>query len=113
MSEKNKAEALRRIRDGGAAAWADGKSRAGGAVSRLFDRMVSEGLCTKPPHTITERGTKWLASYAALHPPKCLHCGKPRSQHRAGARNCPVGTRHRTLGYTQFGNTTFYSTERP
>jgi len=54
-------DGLQRIRDQGPGAWCPGtKSRAGGAVSRMFDRMAVAGLCTPPPHTITPVGRKAL-----------------------------------------------------
>lgn len=55
--------ALIRIRDNGPFAWCHG-GRAGGATSRMFDRMARIGLCTRAPHEITEVGR------AALLPPK-------------------------------------------
>jgi hypothetical protein len=107
-AESNQADALRRIRDRGPMAWCEGKGRAGGAVSRLFDRMTSEGLCTRPPHQITAKGHEWLDWFDRMHPPKCLHCRKVEADHSASSRSCPIGRRHRTLGYTQFGQTKFF-----
>jgi hypothetical protein len=54
-------DGLRRIRDRGPLAWCEGNSREGGSVSRMFDRMVGQGLCTPPPYEITERGRAALA----------------------------------------------------
>lgn len=51
--------ALIRVRDNGPLAWCAG-SRAGGAVSRMFDRLAEKGLVTKPPHEITEAGRRAL-----------------------------------------------------
>jgi hypothetical protein len=47
---------LIRIRDRGPLAWCHGLGRAGGAVSRMFERMVAQGLCTRAPHEITSFG---------------------------------------------------------
>ena len=35
----------------------------------------------------------------------CKHCKKPESEHTSKqfGRQCPVGAKHRNLGYTQFG----------
>lgn len=56
-------DALIRVRDRGPEAWAYGvKSRAGGATSRMFDRLVELGLVSKPPYEVTEAGhaaLKW------------------------------------------------------
>lgn len=35
--------------------------------------------------------------------PICAKCGKPAADHRAGTRECPVGQKHRTVGYTNYG----------
>lgn len=107
-ADKTQADALRRIRDRGPLAWRDGKGRAGGAVSRLFDRMSAAGYCTAPPHKITKKGREWLDEYDRNFPPKCLHCNKPRTAHTSVLAECPVGSKHRTLGYTQYGPTIFY-----
>lgn len=61
------AEGLRRIRDSGPEAWAYGRNRAGGAVGRMFDAMSRAGLCTAPPHRITQRGRMLLADYERSH----------------------------------------------
>ncbi len=55
-------EGLRRVRDGGPYAWCKGRGRAGGAVSRMFERMADMGLVTRAPHEITEKGRVALAS---------------------------------------------------
>lgn len=39
--------------------------------------------------------------------PKCKHCGKVDWDHRSKTRECPAGAKHRTVGYTSFGPTTF------
>lgn len=67
-AERNQADALRRIRDRGALAWCEGRGRAGGAVSRLFERMAAAKLCTRAPHNITPAGRDWLNKYEAEHP---------------------------------------------
>lgn len=56
---KTQADGLKRIRDRGALAWCNG-GRAGGAISRMFDRMADAGLCTRAPHTITSFGIEVL-----------------------------------------------------
>lgn len=33
---------------------------------------------------------------------KCANCGKPRDQHNALTKACPIGRKHRTIGYTQY-----------
>lgn len=59
------ADALRRVRDRGSLAWAAGKGRAGGAVSRMFDRMRTDGLVKGPPYAVTEFGIRVLEAYEA------------------------------------------------
>jgi DNA-binding MarR family transcriptional regulator len=39
------------------------RSRAGGAVVRMIDRLVMAGLLTKPPHKITAAGRKALMEH--------------------------------------------------
>jgi hypothetical protein len=56
---KRQVEALRRIRDRGPGAWCDG-DRTGGAVARMFHRMVDAGFCTRAPYTITDKGRETL-----------------------------------------------------
>lgn len=56
-------EGLKRIRDRGPGAWCGGMGRAGGAVSRMFDRMAREGLCTYAPHKITPFGRRVLIAF--------------------------------------------------
>lgn len=58
---KDQIDALRRIRDRGSSAWCDGRGRAGGAVSRMFDLLRAMGLVTPPPYTITDAGRTVLA----------------------------------------------------
>lgn len=60
-------DGLRRIRDRGPEAWCDG-GRAGGATSRMFDRLTALGLCTRPPHAITTFGRNVLDEIAAAQP---------------------------------------------
>jgi hypothetical protein len=56
------ARALRRIRDLGSMAWCDG-SRAGGAIARMFNKLVDRGLCTSPPYLITDLGREAVGRY--------------------------------------------------
>jgi hypothetical protein len=44
----------------GAFAQSPTRSRTGGARRRMFDRLVSEGICTGPPFYLTETGLKQL-----------------------------------------------------
>lgn len=44
------------IRDHGPDGWCRQGSRAGGALSRMFDQMAAAGYCTEAPHTITPKG---------------------------------------------------------
>ena len=54
--------ALLRIRFGGPSAWCDGtKSRAGGAISRMFNRLVARGYVTGPPYQLTAKGRQATA----------------------------------------------------
>ena len=53
-------DGLQRVRDRGPMAWCAGLGRAGGAVSRMFDRLEVMGLVTRAPHNITEHGRKVL-----------------------------------------------------
>lgn len=58
------AQGLVRIRDRGPEAWCESmRGRPGGAVSHMFDRMVAMGLCTPPPHTITDLGRRAVQPY--------------------------------------------------
>jgi len=61
---RNQVAALTQIRDGGPEAWCDGYGRAGGAISRMFDRLTSLGLCTRAPHEITRFGRNVLDEIA-------------------------------------------------
>lgn len=54
-------DALVRIRDRGPYAWCPG-GRAGGATSRMFERMAEIGLCSLPPIEITTLGRKILTA---------------------------------------------------
>lgn len=61
--------ALKRIRDEGPSEWVRGvRSRAGGAISRMFDRMAEGGWCTTPPYKITTVGKRAMDIYEAEHP---------------------------------------------
>lgn len=44
--------------------WCDG-GRAGGTVSRMFDRMYEAGLVTKPPYRLTDYGRRVLEAHEA------------------------------------------------
>lgn len=91
------AAALIRIRDHGSTAWCQGQGRAGGAVSRMFDRMVAAGLCTPPPYTITDKGrqalltwterpgTLWLGGWAGKHSYPVLVVGETPTRYRIKA----------------------------
>jgi len=59
------ADALRRVRDRGSSAWAAGKGRAGGAVSRMFDRLRKDGLVFGPPYEVSPFGLRVLEAYDA------------------------------------------------
>ena len=52
---------MRRIRDRGSMAWCEG-GRSGGAISRMFYRLVAAGLVSGPPYKITAKGRKALAA---------------------------------------------------
>ena len=39
----------------------------------------------------------------------CQRCQKPRGAHKADRLNCPIGKKHRTLGYLDFSSTSFFS----
>jgi hypothetical protein len=56
---------LQLIRDRGPFAWCHGAGRAGGAISRMFDRMHDAGLVTGPPYKPTEKALKALAEIEA------------------------------------------------
>lgn len=51
-------DGLKRLRDN--IGWSRGKSRMGGSIARMFDRLVQEGLCDGPPYKITDEGRKEL-----------------------------------------------------
>lgn len=60
------ADALQRVHEHGPEAWCHGtRSRAGGAVSRMFDRMATAGLVSKAPHIPTPYGLRLLSEYRA------------------------------------------------
>lgn len=46
---------LRRVKDRGFTAWCVGR-RAGGATSRMADRLVAVGFLKGPPYEITDAG---------------------------------------------------------
>lgn len=33
---------------------------------------------------------------------RCIHCNKERIDHKGNTFNCPIGSKHRTVGYAQF-----------
>ena len=71
-------DGLIRIRNGGSMMWAHGiRSRAGGATARMFERMVTMGLCTGPPFEITDAGMTLLGT------------SRPNECHPAGAQHDP------------------------
>ena len=39
--------------------------------------------------------------------PICIHCGKPKSLHKAKTLECPFGKPSRSIGYTAYGPTSF------
>jgi hypothetical protein len=39
---------------------------------------------------------------------RCLHCKKMHCEHNAKTRACPMGSKHRTLGYNQFHPTNVF-----
>lgn len=45
--------------------------------------------------------------------PKCANCGKDKNNHKADGKNCPIGTAHRKIGYTQFSKEKIYSPKMP
>lgn len=60
-------EGMERIRDRGPNAWAGWGSRAGGAISRMFDRLAAEGLVEGPPYKVTARGHEALKAATQAH----------------------------------------------
>lgn len=42
----------------------------------------------------------------------CKNCGKPENDHQSSTKDCPVGKKHRTLGYSQFSTQTKFE-EKP
>jgi len=42
---------------------------------------------------------------------KCKNCGKSKGDHKAETLNCPIGRKHRVLGYTSFSEKTFWEIE--
>lgn len=34
----------------------------------------------------------------------CVRCGKPAGNHRASDLACPVGRKHRAVGYTEYSD---------
>lgn len=60
-------EALWRVHKRGPESWDAGRGRAGGAVSRMFDRMVAAGLVSKPPYIPTPRGLQALDEWESQY----------------------------------------------
>jgi hypothetical protein len=44
---------------------------------------------------------------------KCAHCGKTRGNHNAMTKACPLGQKHRTVGYTAFHPTKTFTPKKP
>jgi hypothetical protein len=40
---------------------------------------------------------------------KCAHCGKPKGDHQARGYHCPIGFKHRTLGYNMYHATKVFT----
>lgn len=75
------ASAIRRVHELGPEAWCEGRGRAGGAVSRMFDRLVAAGLVKGPPYAATPFGIKVLESYDA----RTSWCPFCKKRHPGGA----------------------------
>jgi hypothetical protein len=58
---RSQIDAMKRIRDRGPGGWCFGRGRAGGAVSRMFDRLCAAGLMKGPPFELTPFGEQVLA----------------------------------------------------
>lgn len=43
-----------------------------------------------------------VSRYISWALPKCKNCGKARCEHQDDTLKCPVGERHKLLGYTEF-----------
>ncbi len=51
-----------------------------------------------------------------LNPPKpikCVNCGRFKYDHLAKTYHCPVGSKHRTFGFTSFHKTDVYEPKPP
>lgn len=57
------AEAIRLVRDHGPGAWDRGRSRCGGAISRMYKNMKAQGLIIGPPYQPTPTGLAALAAF--------------------------------------------------
>jgi hypothetical protein len=64
---RNWADAIRRVKDFGPGGWDKGRGRAGGAVSRMFDRMKEAGFVTGPPYAPSVEGLAALAAFDKKH----------------------------------------------
>lgn len=62
---RTQADAMKRVRERGSLAWAEGKGRAGGAVSRMFDHLKRCGLVIGPPYEVSAFGLRVLEAYDA------------------------------------------------
>jgi len=47
-----------------------------------------------------------------LHENRCKHCNLWKDQHNSSNLACPIGSKHRTLGYTQYSETTKYESKQ-
>jgi len=45
--------------------------------------------------------------------PRCKHCGKLLADHNGKTRACPLGEKHRTIGYTQYSAKTVFEPKPP
>lgn len=44
---------------------------------------------------------------------KCVWCGRKKGEHRARTMNCPMGKKHRILGFTDFNPTEKFRQREP
>jgi hypothetical protein len=58
---------MARIRVYGSTGWCKFQARAGGAISRMFDRMANTGWVTKPPIELTPVGNRVLDEWLLDH----------------------------------------------
>ena len=64
---------------------------------------------------LEEARTRWAAGPlgVAKAPPKCALCKRERGDHQAKTLCCPLGQRHRTLGFTTFDPDQSYTEKAP